>query len=492
MKLNSLYTLALFILLASNMFSQTIVGNIIDIENNPIAYANIQIAKDGVLSNEEGEFTVELNNFKPTDSVKISYIGYKSIKFTVKDLSSKSYQLIEEINELDEITVSKQVYSLEQILDKIQGNLDVNYPNKAIKQQIFQRSTNSSKSKRFEFEILKASLLSRKARKEVNKSLEELISKSINETSKSYSENLVKLLKSEKKTKLKVLKATKLVNKDKDQSGEKLQSEIINIFAIHLENDATYKVKTGIFPIADSLKIDEDITDQFYKKERKVSDLKSMFSSKVKSFDFHKTKSFDFINKTKNYHYKLKGSLLMDGEKVYIINFSPKRSAALYKGTMFVNAYDFAIIKVAYQYAEGKQVSKNYKLLLGAKFSQSKRKVEIYYQKNTMDYYSLKFIKEETKSYIFINRSLKFTKNRKDKSEDKKMIKMEFLVETDNINKDEFFFIDESEITKTDFDIFKQAKKYKIEYISKYTPEIWKGYNVLSPVSEIKNYDTGK
>ena len=60
--------------------AQTITGKVLDKEENPIIYATIQITDDfGVLSNEEGQFLIETTNFKPTDTVTISYLGYKRI-----------------------------------------------------------------------------------------------------------------------------------------------------------------------------------------------------------------------------------------------------------------------------------------------------------------------------------------------------------------------------------------------------------------------------
>ena len=55
-------------------FSQIITGAILDKNTQPIAYATIQINTDfGVLSNEEGSFSIDTEKFKPTDSVFISY-----------------------------------------------------------------------------------------------------------------------------------------------------------------------------------------------------------------------------------------------------------------------------------------------------------------------------------------------------------------------------------------------------------------------------------
>lgn len=480
------------ILFSTTLYTQEVTGKIIDNFNNPIAYATVQINSNyGVLSNEEGVFTVETANFKTTDNVVISYLGYKSIALKLTDLTSKNYILEEDINELSEIIVSNKILSLEEIIAKVKERIDSNYSKNAVQHQIFKRSTNYSKYKRFEFEFKKATLLSKKARKEVNNKLNEFLKKSTNEPSKNYSEVLTKLLSLNKKHKLKVIKATTLVNKSNDKSAERLQSEIMNLIAKHLEKGATYKVKSGILPIADSLKIEDDMKDLIYKDSSNLANLKAQFSSKTSSFNIHNSKNYEFINKTKYYEYTLKGTVNYNDENIYVINFTPKKSVAMYTGTIYINAYDFALVKATYKFAKGKSVSHNYKLLLGVKFAQSRNNVDVYFQKNKQDLYSLKFINQETESYAFFNRSLKFTKNRIDKSEEKKMIKMEFLVEMDVRDKEELFFIDEQEISKSTFDKFKEAKKYKLNYIPKYMPETWKGYNVLSPIEAIKNYDTG-
>jgi len=473
-------------------FSQNIEGKVIDKEKNPIAYATIQIANKGVLSNEECVFSINIKDFKPTDSVKISYLGFKPLKLIVKEFIAKKYILDEDINNLSEIIISNKVYSLEEILEKVKNRIDSNYAKKPRKQQVFRRSTNYNKFKRFDFELKKATLLSKKALKEVNKSLNEFVQDNLNKSSKNYLENLTELWFSNKKTKLKVIKATRLVNKDLDKSSEKLFGKIMSVVAKHLEKGATYKVKSGILPITDSLKINDNLNDLIYKDSLKVANLKNELSAKINFFNMSAIKNYDFINKTKNYNYTLKGTAVFNDEKIYIINFKPKKSAAKFIGTIYINAYDFAMTKATYEFAKGKSITKNYKLLLGIKFAQSKNKVSVYFQKNKMGLYSLKNFKQETASYVYINRSFKFTKNRMDKSEDKKMIKMEFLIEMDNRDKNELFFIDENEITKSDFKNFKEQKKYKVHYTPKYNPEIWKDYNVLSPVKELIEYDTGK
>ena len=473
--------------------SQNVEGKILDQSNFPISYATIQINTDfGVYSNDEGEFNIQTEQFKPTDSVTISYLGYKTLKFILKDFTSKDYVLEEDINELSEITVSNKIYSLDEILKNVKQNIDSNYTNTILtKKQIFQRHSSSTTYKKFEFEFLKATLLSKKALKKVNNSFNDLIIKNINQTSKYYSENLTELLSSGKKKKLNVIKATKLVNKTNDKSSDKFQKEIMNIMAKHFEKDATYKVSSGLFPVEDSLKMNDELNKELYKEKYNTKNLKNNINHKLKAFSIKNEETYDFIHKTKKYNYVLKGTSTHDNEKIYIVEFSPRKSSAKYKGTLYINSYDFAVVKLKYGYAKGKSFSKNLKFLLGFKFAQSKNNVEVFFNKNNTDSYSLQYIKQETDTYAFINRSLKFKKNRKDRKEDKRVLKMEFLLEIDSSNKMEFFVLNENEISNTTFNSFKEKKEYKMNYIPKYDSSIWKGYNVLSPVNEIKNYDTG-
>ena len=94
--------------------AQTFEGIVTDVDNNPIPYANIQIGKTGVLSNEEGAFLIHVKNHKLTDSIKISYLGFESKKFILKNASSKKY-ILEDIRH-----IKQQYFITIKILRKIE------------------------------------------------------------------------------------------------------------------------------------------------------------------------------------------------------------------------------------------------------------------------------------------------------------------------------------------------------------------------------------
>lgn len=483
----------LFVFTAHILSSQTIKGKITDADHNPVAYANIQIAKTGLLSNEEGDFSTEINHFKPTDSVKISYLGLKNIKMTVADFVSKDYILAEEINELSEVLLSKKKLSLDEILINIKEHLSSNYSSTYTKQQIFKRNTISSTFKRFEFEFTKSTLLNKKQRKKVNQSIDSLVATNINKTSTNFSESLSELYTAKDSSKIKMIKSIELVNKKDDKSQTALSKLLLKTIVKQLDKEATYKVKSGFFTVEDSLKMDTDVSKDIYPDSSKTKYLKKTLDHIIRDYSFKNKSPFDFVLDMKKYHYELQGVTKYDNETVYIINFKPKKSSAKFVGTMYVNSFDFAIVKLDFKYGKGKSgYSANLKLVLGVKFKEHTWKGAALYQKNIFDKYQLKFIKQTRGSYVYMKRPFKFKKNKAHQSEGKKIIKMNILMEQNGYDKTELFFITNDEISNDSFNSIHQNKKYKNIYVPKYSPNIWKGYNVLSPINDITNYDTGK
>jgi len=492
------FILVLIFFIVTKINAQTITGRVLEKEKVPVAYATVQISKKyGVLTNEEGHFLIETKKFKPTDTVTISYLGYQNLKIILKDFKSKDYFLKEDVNTLLEVKISNKKLSVKEILEKIKENASKNYATTNIKQQIFHRTTNTSNFKRFEFELTKSNLIKKKDRKKLNKSIDSLINDMVNIPSKDYVDKLVEFYKLKDTSTLKVIKATRLINKKNDKSEEIVQDLFMNTVVKHLDSNETYKVKTGWFKIEDSLKVkilfDKDTDKDSYKDSSKVKNLISYYKSVIAENSITEKSNLNFIFENKKYKYELKETSVLDNELIYVIAFKPKKRSAKFTGTFYVNAYDYAVVKADFKYAKnrsGKGI--NLKFLFGVKYKNNLSNTSVLYKKNVDGLYSLQFIKHTDGTYIYAHRPFKFTKNRKNKSEEKKMMKIDVLMELSQKSKDELFFINETKLTKSEFNKIKPKLKYKIVYIPKYNPEIWKGYNVINPVEEIKNYDTGK
>lgn len=485
-----IYTSLLVFFSISMGYAQTISGRVLDKTDKPLLYATIQITDDfGVLSNEEGQFSINVENFKQQDSVTISHLGYQKLQFELKDFLSKDYYLEDDVNELNEVVLFNKNLSVKEILVKVRENASANYETDNLKQQIFHRTTYTNKYEKFDFNFEKSNLIKKNELAKLNTAMDSLARENVNSVSTNYEDILSELAVSGDDSKINVVKATILINKHKDNSEDRMQEIFLTTVSKYLEKDETYKVKSGLFKVDDSLNIATDFKED---NEYKSKNLRAVYNSTIADYTIHEKSKFDFIYKYRKYEYELKGASYLLDDLVYIIDFTPNSGSAKYKGTFYVNTDNFAVVKANFGFAPGKIGRKlNLKLLLGMKMFENHSVVEVLFQKNNKGKYQLRFIKEEEGESIYINRPLKFTKNKKGKSDDKKTLKINFLLDFDQFEKDEFFFINTASISKNEFAAIKEKEKFKLEYIPKYTPEIWKGYNVISPVEAIKNYDTG-
>ena len=116
MKLTLLLFFSVFTALAQN-----ISGKILEMgTNKPIEFVNVYLEKEesGTISNEKGEFNLELHSkIKPTDTIRFSIIGFTTKYYTfskLKELNSIVH-LSKKTENLDEVTVT----SIRELKSKI-------------------------------------------------------------------------------------------------------------------------------------------------------------------------------------------------------------------------------------------------------------------------------------------------------------------------------------------------------------------------------------
>ncbi|QNK64089.1 hypothetical protein H7F33_06255 [Pedobacter sp. PAMC26386] len=489
MKKTILFPLFVLLLFTLNVAAQSITGKVLDEQQRPIGYVNIQIGPSyNVVTNIEGVFIVNLQGQTKIDKVTISYIGFETRVIPLADFKDGTYVLKEQVNELDEVHITHKKMSPTEILAEVIKNVEKNYDQTPVKQTFFLRSSNINKTIDSKFELLKSSLDKKSSLNELNKDIEEMTNKSKNQISKDFSESYGFLYEQNKERKLLVEKAIELKNREKDVSGDQINSKVIEIIKKYLEPGATYNVRSGLFPVDDSLKIGSAKKD--IRNDVKIASLKSKVTSLSGLHNkFYANKDLDFLTEYKRYTYALDGYATLNDETIYIIDFKPLKSSAKYSGKIYVNANDFAIVKLEYNMIEGKTGDHvNLKFLLGVKMIEDRLKVSATYSKNEMGQYAVNFVKEQKGIYLFMNRSLKFTKNKTDQKEEDKMLKIDLLVETDIYSINELFILNRAPINSDEFKKILEKEKYKINYMSKYDASTWNSYNILAPVEAIKNY----
>lgn len=469
--------------------AQIVTGKVVDEHQQPVPYASVQIGPlYGVVTNTEGDFVVDKKDKTDADKVIFSSIGFESLTITLAELKNGTYTLKEQVNVLDEVFITNKKYTPTELLTKVIENAPKNYASLSEKQTFFMRNSNDSKILDSKFELIKSSLEKKSALKDLNKELEEMAGRGKNKTSQDFHEVYGFMYAQNNQNKLDVQKAIQLKNKEKDVSGEQMNNKVMQLIKRHLEPGATYKLRSGIIPIEDSLKLDSP--EKETKDDVKTASLRTSIASLSNGVNrFYKNEELDFFTEFKRYTYTLEGYSTYNDETIYIIDFKPAKGSAHYYGKIYVNAFDFAVVKLDYNLVDGENEHKiNLKLVLGVKVIEDRTKVSATFAKNAEGQYAANFIKKSSCTYAFLDRSLKFTKNKVNKDEEERMLKIGIMVELDQIKTTELFVIARNPITAADFNDLKEKENYNINYIAKYDPSIWKDYNVLAPVDAIKNY----
>lgn len=486
--------IALFLLtflFTQTSFSQTLSGTVYDKETNEtVAFANVQIGDSyGVITNDEGKYEISVERFKPNDSLVFSFLGYARQALAIKDFNPKIYLLPTALS-LDEIyLIDKNLDPLE-IMQKVKENISTNYPKESEKISVFQRAKNNAKTEDAYFSIKKADFIDKKLIKTVNSELATLIDKSKGKSSNTYYDTYMEIYKNEKDSlKVDVRKGTKLINLERNTSTDNLQNKAFAAIANKLESSNSFKMRTGIIPISDSVDLRKTFSTGPKKDTLEIKSKNRELSNIFKNFSFGKDSDLDFVTDFKKYDFTIIKAFPYNDELVYVLEFKPNKGGAKYSGELYVSTETYAILKANYKLAEGKRGEKiNLKLLLGFKYEELEREVLVIFNKNKENGYSLKYLKTNSKQYFYINRSFTFIENNMSRK-DRMKLKLEILSEGVNKNENELLVIDTHPISLAEFSRFHQTKKISVQTIEKYDPSIWAPYTIISPNQAIKDFE---
>lgn len=122
-----LITLSILLLLASSAIAQQITGIVKDKNGNTIPYVSVGIPSKqfGVTTNDVGVFKFNITNEKPTDTVRVSTIGYNTLILKFSELqqlcvSNTSIYLTPTVYELAAVTIRPNEYE-----SKVLGNTNI-------------------------------------------------------------------------------------------------------------------------------------------------------------------------------------------------------------------------------------------------------------------------------------------------------------------------------------------------------------------------------
>jgi len=466
---------------------QILKGRVLDDETQtPLPYSNILVLHKniGTISNEKGDFSLDITELSATDTLSFQYIGYKTKKLVLGNLDSISnITLKENLINLSEVFVFGNPLDAKTIIKKIIENKDRNYKPRITKAQSFIRWRNTSDIGEAEIDLKKNSI-QELDEKSLKQAAEKLPKHNI-----SYVDFLGDLyIPSSEDDSLKI-DPIRTVSLKEDEIAELDQMEKLFDKLFKKTDEKEYwKVKSGI--LSQKLTIDEpvnqdslpDVDDHLISTKYYSGSIENQLS--YSTLDFKD--QWEFLYKTGKYEYTLSGGTKVKGEDVYIIDFKPK-SGGLFKGRVYVSINTYALIRADYEYAPGKYGTGFH--LFGVGYSMNYFSGSIYFEKKE-DTYCLKYFSLKTGQDFSVDRRVSLLKKRKRFFFDKtlKEIKVGLKFQVSSVASVEVLFLDNQAISHEQYANFRQKEKMKMIYIDHFHEDLWKGYPIIEPTKRMREY----
>ncbi|MCX2679089.1 carboxypeptidase-like regulatory domain-containing protein [Galbibacter sp. EGI 63066] len=496
MKSPYLFLLPVFFCSLSSVFSQqSITAKIIDsTKKEPVPFATISINKDvGVISSETGAFTLHLKKeIKKKDSLFINSLGYKEKVIPITDFNDPVIVLSPKVFELNEVLLMSKNYTVDEIIDRVKDSLEKNYDFKLLKQKLFLRNSFYTNIDKKEVVITKSSI------PEFTQVFVDSLVNSAPNSDSSHSEILgefySKNSSEDSEAKLHIIKASRLYDKNNEMTAKAVTERLKHILRTRVKRNSYFKVKSGLL-LGVKMEIDssmfeddeaKETEEMVEKRQEQFLESKKRSLTQLQQHNFiFKDSDLNFIHKSRKYEFKLENVTTLHDYIVYKITFEPKRNAD-YKGTLYVNADDFAVIRTDY---ENVKVIRNFNLF-GVSFNQHTNKGTLLYKKNSRGKYALKYLEERNGQKVGFKRPIKIIEKNKNvkgrRKQNEVASDVHFIVR--NTDKSEMIVFENDAINQSDFDSYKEDPDVTPQYLSKYDPSFWEGYNIIEPNAAIKEF----
>ncbi len=490
-------TIASLVTLVSSisLSAQTITAKVVDKKTNePIPYATIQYAANsGVITNEEGTFSFTLTkNQIPADSVYISSMGYEKLGIALNTITDSIIYIAPKAVELSSVFVSNKNLTIDEIMDNVKENVPKNYSNTLSHKKLFIRESDFSDISKIHVKLKKSTI------EEFDREFIDSVVSIIPRKSSYYTETLCDLYGNFDKQKLDIIKGAELYDKSNDGSMNALSERLENILKKNVKQNSYLKIKSGWIPgfkiqidsIMESNPEAAEVKKEMEDQDKNKSDYfytyrKSAIQGLLSGMFFQEDSKLNFIDKSGRYEFELVDYSIMDDSSVYIITFKPKRRAD-FKGTIYVNTQDFAIMRVDYENVKNLQ---NFGLL-GISFHDTLYKGKTIFTKGADGKYSVRYIEKIRGNEFGIDRPLKiveknkFVKGRRKQNE----LSLALDIGAGEVSKYEVVVFGSEPITESEYEKTTENKNIQPQYLSKYDPEFWKGYNIIEPNTAIRQF----
>ena len=482
--------------------SQSVSSIIIDsVSQNPVPYATVQWAtKKGAITNEEGRFNLLLpEGIQKSDSLFISCLGYESIAKPLEAFDEAIIYLVPMAIELKEVIVSNKQYTAKEIVEKMKEGIVANYNLTLTKKRLFFRKSSFQQMHKSDYTLKKSTI------KAFNKKFLDSVISTIPKNNSYYTEVLGDLYGNyeDEEQKLNLIKASELYDKNMELDFNKLEEKFNSIIKENVKTDSYFKIKSGFF--GTKVEVDEilgeeiDSTDvaalnkELEKTRKEEEERKKNFAisrrnalgQMFNNLPILEDSDLNFIWKSRKYDFTLEDFTYLGADAVYVIDFKPKRSAD-FKGKLYINSDDFALIRADFENVKSLKTFN----LLGVSLNNYLHKGKVIFSKDTSEKYSLSYYESEQGNRMGVKRPIKIIeKNKRVKGRNKQNeLSAKVDIAFANIDKNEVVIFDSENISKADFDAFKENNKVLPTYMPTYNPEFWQGYTIIEPNKAIEEF----
>jgi hypothetical protein len=470
-----------------------IKGSVLDsADQAALPYATIYILhkNKGAISNENGEFAIDISGLEKTDTVCFQYIGYKTKKLLIGQIEATSvFYLNEEIYDLNETLIFGNPPDPLTIVKKVIKNKDANYQKTTCTRQTFIRQREIIDFDSFKLNYKQSTI------PDLNEETLKLLEDNIPKQTISYTDFLgnVYITKNPDdsvRLKFDPVRTVSLKEKEYDEL-EKFDTIFENLFATTDEKEY-WKIKSGIF----SQKIDtpeentDPVEDTIGENQRKSKYFASSIESQLKYCTLEDEDQWEFLYETGKYDYTLAGGTSFNGENVYIIDFTPDYSGH-YTGRLYISVETYALIRADYEYAPGKTGRDIH--LLGVGYTETGFSGSIYFEKKNNNYLP-KYFSTKTGTSFSVTRKVEIAKKKKGFLFDKEIMDFDLALDisANTESSIELYNLDDKEITEEQFNSFKQPELYEIIYVDQFDDNLWSGYSIIEPTRRMKEYKKQK
>lgn len=460
-------------------------GRIVNSTNQALAYASVYVLKngEGVISNEDGYFSIKTDGLSAQDSVRFQYLGYAEQKLSLGELmETPIVRMQARITTLGELLVYGDPPKAEDIVKMVLKKRKENYPGLSSKAEVFIRE-------RYTQEISKLSLDHKKSSvKEVDEKVIETLEQHIPRNSTWYTDFLGAAYEQYEDDELQLKLVPKKVVSLKQEDLKELEyiEEIFKDLAVNTSQEEYWKIKTGILSQKIDLELDSTPEDLREEDNRKMKYYRPAIRSHISFADMEDDDEWEFLHSTRKYDFTLLGGSRLGGESVYIIDFTPRRSG-LFAGRLFIGVENYALLRADYSYADGRLGTDVH--LFGVGYTKNGFDVSVTFEK-VEDGYALKYLSKRSAYLIRLDRKFSLIKKRERFLFDKELheIKTGLVLDLYENNSVELLVLNRSQISPSEYKAVQEVESMKVIYVDQFREDLWKGYSIIEPTKAMKEY----